>query len=144
MSFLRTVEYDLRRREQRAREFLDERFQRRSARNTTDRLRRARARSEHQMANIENSQVKMNISDHDCEIQDPVQQLFSDRDFKTVTSEELKGRAILTVTKDLSMQINNRILECMPGNKVIYESMDNIVSNDPQNQLAYAEEFLNS
>ncbi|GBM39413.1 hypothetical protein AVEN_97029-1 [Araneus ventricosus] len=42
------------------------------------------------------------------------------------------------------MQINNRVLECMPGNEVIYESMDNIVSNDPQDQLAYTEEFLNS
>ncbi|GBN80645.1 hypothetical protein AVEN_190716-1 [Araneus ventricosus] len=78
------------------------------------------------------------------EIQDPVQQLFSDIDFKTVTPEELKGRAILTVTNDLSMQINNRVLECMPGNDVIYKSIDNIVSNDPQDQLAYTEEFLNS
>ncbi|GBN54970.1 hypothetical protein AVEN_216338-1 [Araneus ventricosus] len=78
------------------------------------------------------------------EIQDPVQQLFSDIDFKTVTPEELKGRAILTVTNDLSMQINNRVLECIPGNEVIYESIDNIVSNDPQDQLAYTEEFLNS
>ncbi|GBN11575.1 hypothetical protein AVEN_246268-1 [Araneus ventricosus] len=78
------------------------------------------------------------------EIQDSVQQLFSDIDFKTVTPEELKGRAILTVTNDLSMQINNRVLECMPGNEVIYESIDNIVSNDPQDQLAYTEEFLNS
>ncbi|GBL99233.1 hypothetical protein AVEN_140693-1 [Araneus ventricosus] len=32
----------------------------------------------------------------------------------------------------------------MPGNEVIYESIDNIVSNDPQDQLAYTEEFLNS
>ncbi|GBM59989.1 ATP-dependent DNA helicase PIF1 [Araneus ventricosus] len=78
------------------------------------------------------------------EIQDPVQQLFSDIDFKTVTPEELKGRAILTVTNDLSMQINNRVLECMPGNEVIYESIDNIESNDPQDHLAYTEEFLNS
>ncbi|GBO46218.1 hypothetical protein AVEN_94312-1, partial [Araneus ventricosus] len=78
------------------------------------------------------------------EIQDPVQQLFSDIDFKTVTPELLKGRAILTVTNDLSMQINNRVLECMPGNEVIYESIDNIVSNDPQDHLAYTEEFLNS
>ncbi|GBM34040.1 hypothetical protein AVEN_162220-1 [Araneus ventricosus] len=78
------------------------------------------------------------------EIQDPVQQLFSDIDFKTVTPEEIKGRAILTVTNNLSMQINNRVLECMSGNEVIYESIDNIVSNDPQDQLAYTEEFLNS
>ncbi|GBN21850.1 hypothetical protein AVEN_233601-1 [Araneus ventricosus] len=78
------------------------------------------------------------------ESQDPVQQLFSDIDFKTVTPEELKGQAILTVTNDLSMQINNRVLECMPGNEVIYESIDNIVSNDPQDHLAYTEEFLNS
>ncbi|GBN23106.1 hypothetical protein AVEN_232587-1 [Araneus ventricosus] len=147
------------RRKQRAREFLDERFQRRLARNTTARLRRARERSEQQMANRVNSQFKMNVSEHDCgesgekiqlppfcypEIQDPVQQLFSDIDFKTVTPEELKGRAILTVTNDLSIQINNRVLECMPVNEVIYESMDNIVSNDPQDQLAYTEAFLNS
>ncbi|GBM59449.1 hypothetical protein AVEN_117650-1 [Araneus ventricosus] len=51
MSFLRTVECNLRRREQRARESLDERFQRRSVRNTADRLKRARARSEQQMTN---------------------------------------------------------------------------------------------
>ncbi|GBO13040.1 hypothetical protein AVEN_224515-1, partial [Araneus ventricosus] len=66
MSFLRTVEYNLRRREQHARESLDERFQRRSARNTADRLRRARARSEQQMANRVNSQVETNVSEHDC------------------------------------------------------------------------------
>ncbi|GBN02810.1 hypothetical protein AVEN_126564-1 [Araneus ventricosus] len=66
------------------------------------------------------------------EIQDPVQQLFSDIDFKTVTPEELKGRVILTVTNYLltndERQINNRVMECMPGNEVIYESIDNIVS----------------
>ncbi|GBM31997.1 hypothetical protein AVEN_222327-1 [Araneus ventricosus] len=51
MNSLRTSEYNLRRREQRARESLDERFQRRSTRNAADRLRRARARSDQQMAN---------------------------------------------------------------------------------------------
>ncbi len=71
----------------------------------------------------------------------PVQQLFSDIDFRTVTPEVLKGRAILTVTNDLSME--NRVLECMPESEVIYESTDNIVivSDDPQDQLTYTEEF---
>ncbi|GBM49646.1 hypothetical protein AVEN_3229-1 [Araneus ventricosus] len=32
----------------------------------------------------------------------------------------------------------------MPGNEVIYDSMGNIVSNEPQDQLAYTEKFLNS
>ncbi|GBM57547.1 hypothetical protein AVEN_97658-1 [Araneus ventricosus] len=73
-----------------------------------------------------------------------VQQIFSDIYFKIVTLKELKGRAILTVTNDLSIQINNLVLEWMPGNEVIYESMDNIVSNDPKDQLAYTEESLNS
>ncbi|GBN51550.1 hypothetical protein AVEN_77869-1 [Araneus ventricosus] len=61
MSFLRTVECNLRRKES-----LDERFQRRSARNTTERVRRSRARSEKQMVNRVNSQVEMNVSEHDC------------------------------------------------------------------------------
>ncbi|GBM12654.1 hypothetical protein AVEN_46143-1 [Araneus ventricosus] len=66
MSFLQTVEYNLRRREQRARESLDERFPPRSVRNTADWLRRARARSEQQMANRVNSQVETNVSEHEC------------------------------------------------------------------------------
>ncbi|GBL81581.1 hypothetical protein AVEN_93383-1 [Araneus ventricosus] len=66
MNSLRTSEYNLRRREQRARESLDERFQRRSARNAADKLRRARACSEQQMANRVNSQAETNVSEHDC------------------------------------------------------------------------------
>ncbi|GBO29161.1 hypothetical protein AVEN_236302-1 [Araneus ventricosus] len=66
MNSLRTSQYNLCRREQRARESLDERFQRRSARNAADRLRRARARSDQQMANRVNSQAKTNVSEHDC------------------------------------------------------------------------------
>ncbi|GBL72564.1 hypothetical protein AVEN_127834-1 [Araneus ventricosus] len=63
MSFLRTVEYNLCRRDQRARESLDERFRRRWARNAADSLRRARAHREQQMANGVNSQVETNVSE---------------------------------------------------------------------------------
>ncbi|GBM66570.1 hypothetical protein AVEN_251984-1 [Araneus ventricosus] len=66
MNSLRTSEYNFRRREQRARESLEERFQRRSARNVADRLRRARARSDQQMANRVNSQAETNVSEQDC------------------------------------------------------------------------------
>ncbi|GBN68636.1 hypothetical protein AVEN_97-1 [Araneus ventricosus] len=50
----------------RARESLDKRFQRRSARNTADSLRRARARRKQQMANRMNSQVEANVTEQDC------------------------------------------------------------------------------
>ena len=66
MSILRSVQYNFRRREQRATESLDETLQRRSDRNTADRLRRAKARGEQQMANRVNSQVETNVSEHDC------------------------------------------------------------------------------
>ncbi|GBN24309.1 hypothetical protein AVEN_89360-1 [Araneus ventricosus] len=66
MNYLRTSQYNLRRREQRARESLDERFQRSSARKAADRLRRARARSDQQIANRVNSQAETNVSEHDC------------------------------------------------------------------------------
>ncbi|GBL86722.1 hypothetical protein AVEN_95974-1 [Araneus ventricosus] len=69
MSFLRTVEYNLRRREQCARESLGERFQRRSARYYGDRLRRARAHIEQQMANKVNFQIETNVSEQDCGFQ---------------------------------------------------------------------------
>nr|XP_042913140.1 uncharacterized protein LOC122273142 [Parasteatoda tepidariorum] len=77
------------------------------------------------------------------EIQDPVKQLFQDITFSTITPAELKGRAILTVTNDSPLLNNNRVLACLPGSEVIYESTDNIVSDDPQDQLSYPEEFLN-
>ncbi|GBO14987.1 hypothetical protein AVEN_244815-1 [Araneus ventricosus] len=66
MSSLRTAEYNLLRREQCAKESQVERFYRRSARNTSDRLRRNRARSEQQMANRMNSRVETDVSEHDC------------------------------------------------------------------------------
>ncbi|GBM39410.1 hypothetical protein AVEN_97026-1 [Araneus ventricosus] len=68
MNSLRTSEYNLRRREQRAKESLNERFQRRSARNAAYRLRRARARSEQQMAKRVNSQAETNVSEHNCDM----------------------------------------------------------------------------
>ncbi|GBM72301.1 ATP-dependent DNA helicase pif1 [Araneus ventricosus] len=77
-------------------------------------------------------------------IQDPIHQLYSDIDFSSVTPQELKGRAILTVNNELSMEINNKVLEFMPGNETVYKAVDMIMSEDPQDQLTFPEEFLNS
>ncbi|GBN02120.1 hypothetical protein AVEN_191272-1 [Araneus ventricosus] len=77
-------------------------------------------------------------------IQDPVHQLYSDIDFSSVTPQELKGRAILTVNNERSMEINNKVLEFMPGNETVYKAVDMIMSEDPQDQLTFPEEFLNS
>ncbi|XP_042905360.1 ATP-dependent DNA helicase pif1-like [Parasteatoda tepidariorum] len=76
--------------------------------------------------------------------QDPIKQLYSDVDFNTVTPGQLKGRAILTVTNDLSIVFNNDVLELLPGITKMYESVDTVISDDPQDQLSYPEEFLNT
>ncbi|XP_071043903.1 uncharacterized protein [Parasteatoda tepidariorum] len=65
-------------------------------------------------------------------------------DFNTVTPCQLKGRAISTVTNDLSIVFNNDVLELLPGITKIYESVDTVISDDPQDQLSYPEEFLNT
>ncbi|GBN97190.1 hypothetical protein AVEN_105284-1 [Araneus ventricosus] len=77
-------------------------------------------------------------------IQDSIHQLYSDIDFSSVTPQELKGRAILTVNNERSMEINNKVLEFMPGNETVYKAVDMIMSEDPQYQLTFPEEFLNS
>lgn len=77
-------------------------------------------------------------------IQDPVQQLYGDINFLNVTPHQLKNRAILTVKNDLSMVINNKVLQCMPGEETIYKAVDTVVSDDPQDKLIYPEEFINS
>ncbi|GBN68435.1 hypothetical protein AVEN_246769-1 [Araneus ventricosus] len=69
---------------------------------------------------------------------------FHDIDFSSVTPQELKGRAILTVNNERSMEINNKVLEFMPGNETVYKAVDMIMSEDSQDQLTFPEEFLNS
>ncbi|KAG8173478.1 hypothetical protein JTE90_005081, partial [Oedothorax gibbosus] len=78
------------------------------------------------------------------EIQDPIAQLYNDIDFRNVTSKQLKDRAILTVTNDIALELNKKVLSVLPGDEAIYEAADIIISDDPQDQLAYPEEFLNS
>ncbi|GBO43608.1 hypothetical protein AVEN_114725-1 [Araneus ventricosus] len=41
------------------------------------------------------------------------------------------------------MENNNKVLEFMPGNETVYKAVD-MISEDPQNQLTFPEEFLNS
>ncbi|GBM50762.1 hypothetical protein AVEN_35659-1 [Araneus ventricosus] len=77
-------------------------------------------------------------------IQDPIHQLYSDIEFSSVTPQELKDRAVLTVNNERSMEINNKVLEFMPGNETVYKAVDMIMSEDPQDQLTFPEEFLNS
>ncbi|GBL86196.1 hypothetical protein AVEN_131941-1 [Araneus ventricosus] len=61
--------------------------------------------------------------------------------------EELKGRAILAVTTNASIDINNQVLACLPGDMnavYVYEAVDDIVSDDPNDRLTFPVEFLNS
>ncbi|GBM18941.1 hypothetical protein AVEN_1569-1 [Araneus ventricosus] len=61
----------------------------------------------------------------------------------TIMPEELKGRAILAVTNDASIDINNQVLACLPGETVVFQSVD-IVRDDPNDRLTFPVEFLNS
>ncbi|GBN32200.1 hypothetical protein AVEN_222476-1 [Araneus ventricosus] len=76
--------------------------------------------------------------------QNPVKQLYGDLNLSTIMPEELKGRAILAVTNDASIDINNQVLACLPGETVVYEAADVIVSDDPNDKLTFPVEFLNS
>ena len=69
------------------------------------------------------------------EIQDPIAQLYNDIDFRDVTSKQLKDRAILAVTNDISLMFKNQVLNILPGHEVVYEEMDKIISYDPQDQF---------
>ncbi|GBM13631.1 hypothetical protein AVEN_229598-1 [Araneus ventricosus] len=51
--------------------------------------------------------------------QDPVKQLYNDLNFKAVTAEQLKGRAMLTVANDLSIYLNNAVLNLIPGREEV-------------------------
>ncbi|GBM91219.1 hypothetical protein AVEN_211510-1 [Araneus ventricosus] len=69
--------------------------------------------------------------------QNPVKQLYGDLNLSTIMPEELKGRAILVVTNDASIDINNQVLACLPGETVVYETADDIVSDDPNDRLPF-------
>ncbi|XP_051784520.1 ATP-dependent DNA helicase PIF6-like [Erpetoichthys calabaricus] len=77
-------------------------------------------------------------------ISDPVQQLYGDIDFSTVTLEQLSTRAILSVTNEDSLHLNEQVLKLIPTDEVTFTSVDSIITDDPADQLSFPEEFLNS
>ncbi|KIH55324.1 hypothetical protein ANCDUO_14520 [Ancylostoma duodenale] len=56
---------------------------------------------------------------------------------------DLSEIAILTPKNAESLHISNYILDLMPGNTVIYNSVDSIVTEDPKDMLNIPTEFLN-
>jgi ATP-dependent DNA helicase PIF1 len=51
---------------------------------------------------------------------------------------------MLSVTNEASLELNNKVLDCMPGEETVYKSVDTVGSQEPSDDLAYPEEFLNS
>ena len=41
------------------------------------------------------------------------------------------------------MELNNKVLEFIPGEETVYKSVDTVVSTEPSDHLAYPEGFLN-
>ncbi|KAK6970391.1 ATP-dependent DNA helicase PIF1, partial [Biomphalaria glabrata] len=73
---------------------------------------------------------------------DPVQQLYGDLDFSTVTSEQLSTRAILSVTNEDSLHLNEQVLKLIPTDEVTYTSVDSNVTGDPADQVSFPKNFL--
>jgi hypothetical protein len=76
--------------------------------------------------------------------QDPAEQLFDVIKFDNVTAQQLKGITMLSVTNEDSLELNNKLLDHMPGEQTVYKSVDTVASQEPSDNLAYTEEFLNS
>ena len=58
--------------------------------------------------------------------------------------EEVGTREILTPRNDLSLAINFRILEKLPYQEKVYNSYDQIMSDEPEAAAVYTTEFVNS
>jgi hypothetical protein len=74
----------------------------------------------------------------------PVEQLYGDINFNTVTAQQLKGRAMLSVTNEDAVELNTKVLDRMPREETVYKSVDTVACQEPSDDLAYPEEFLNS
>jgi hypothetical protein len=57
---------------------------------------------------------------------------------------DLTKRAILTPKNDTSLDLNDQVLERLPGERRLYLSVDNVVSDDENERQNYPLEFLNS
>ncbi|KMQ86402.1 hypothetical protein RF55_14615, partial [Lasius niger] len=72
-----------------------------------------------------------------------ITEIFGDR----ITKEQIRDnpdRAILCPKNEDTFKINDEILRLMEGEKKKYLSIDSIISDDPQEQLNFPTEFLNS
>ena len=72
-----------------------------------------------------------------------ISEIFGDR----ITMEQIRenpDQAILCPKNEDTFKINDEILRLMEGEEKEYLSIDSIVSDDPQEQLNFPTEFLNS
>lgn len=76
--------------------------------------------------------------------QDHVEQLYGVIKFNTVSAQQLKGRAMLNVTNEDSLELKNKVLDHMPEEETVFKSVATVGSQETSDHLKYAEEFLNS
>ena len=76
---------------------------------------------------------------NECALQDNiVASIFSD------FNDNLTGRVILTPTNDAALEINEQIINQLPGELKTYFSVDSVVSDDDEEVQLYPLEFINS
>ncbi|XP_057305225.1 ATP-dependent DNA helicase PIF1-like [Hydractinia symbiolongicarpus] len=79
-----------------------------------------------------------------CIIREQNDQSHVDAVFGDGNLADFASRIILTPTNDVALDINNKILNKIPGEIVTYNSADSVVSDDPEEIALYPVEFLNS
>ncbi|XP_057299453.1 uncharacterized protein LOC130630072 [Hydractinia symbiolongicarpus] len=79
-----------------------------------------------------------------CIIREQDDQSHIDVVFGDENIDDFASRVILTPTNDVALDINNKILDKIPGQVVAYNSADSVVSDDPEEIALYPVKFLNS
>ncbi|XP_057310488.1 uncharacterized protein LOC130648452 [Hydractinia symbiolongicarpus] len=64
--------------------------------------------------------------------------------FDGIIIEDYSSRVILSATNEDTLQINDEVLEKIPGDVITYNSADSVVADDVEEQNLYPLEFLNS
>lgn len=65
-------------------------------------------------------------------------------DIANLSEQDLKSKAILCPKNSHCLEINNKIIQQLPGTEMTYHSLDSIVTEDESERMRYPVEFLHS
>ena len=65
-------------------------------------------------------------------------------DISNLLEQDLKNKAILCLKNSHCLEINNKIIQQLPGSEMTYPSLDSTVVEDESERMRYSVEFLHS